>query len=186
MGLIGNIAEVEPLRGQLMADNYISIFCALLDNLADGIEISYNSAGVLAHLVTEDEERWKQLSTSRDSVMDRIVRATRSWDLSTKRFINYRSFRPILRLLPLFLAPASQLWATWALANLTSTDRGKYCPYVTEEGGECLLRALIADHRSSDEVRRLAGIVLENIAMWRVSKLGGGPSEGEEAMQIDD
>ena len=41
---------------ELMADNYISIFCALLDNLADGIEISYNSA-VCSSLITSVKEK---------------------------------------------------------------------------------------------------------------------------------
>ena len=35
----------------------------------------------------------------------------------------YRSFKPILRLLESRDAPASQYWATWALANLTKVYR---------------------------------------------------------------
>ncbi|KAI1704300.1 zyg eleven-related protein 1 [Ditylenchus destructor] len=168
MGLIGNIAEVESLRGQLMDDNYLRIFCTLLDSLADGIEISYNSAGVLAHLVSDGEAAWRGVvRIKRAYVMDEIIRATGTWDLSARRYINYRSFKPILRLLPMFQSPGSQHWAVWALANLTSTDLAKYCRYVEEEGGEELLRVLAIDDRPSPKIRELAGIVLTNMDSWR-------------------
>uniref|UniRef100_A0A8R1TZP5 Zyg eleven-related protein 1 n=1 Tax=Onchocerca volvulus TaxID=6282 RepID=A0A8R1TZP5_ONCVO len=168
MGLIGNIAEVEQLRTQLMLDDYINIFCALLTMLVDGIEISYNSAGVLAHMVSDGEAAWSKVSVSRAFVMDKIIKATNTWDLEAKRFINYRSFKPILRLIPMFDAPASQHWAIWALANLTSTDREKYCAYVLHEGGIPLLQQVASDERSSEKMRSLANIVLKNISEWLV------------------
>ncbi|VDK18869.1 unnamed protein product [Anisakis simplex] len=166
MGLIGNIAEVEQLRSQLMNDAYINIFCALLGMLVDGIEISYNSAGVLAHMVSDGQAAWKCVSVSRDVVMQKIIKATESWDLEARRFINYRSFKPILRLIPMFDAQASQHWAIWALANLTSTDRDKYCAYVRNEGGVPLLELVANDARSSARMRKLANIVLRNINDW--------------------
>lgn len=119
-----------------------------------------------------------------------VFKATETWDLTARRFINYRSFKPILRLIPMFDAPASQHWAIWALANLTSTDskffrqtyvisfffyfRGivkyfleeKYCAYVCNEGGVPLLEVVEKDPRSSDSMRKLASIVLENIRRW--------------------
>uniref|UniRef100_A0A915BJH5 Zyg eleven-related protein 1 n=1 Tax=Parascaris univalens TaxID=6257 RepID=A0A915BJH5_PARUN len=176
MGLIGNIAEVEQLRSELMNDDYINIFCALLSMLVDGIEISYNSAGVLAHMVSDGDAAWKSVSVSRDVVMQKIIRATESWDLKARRFINYRSFKPILRLIPMFDAPASQHWAIWALANLTSTDRDKYCAYVCNEGGVPLLQLVVNDLRSSLRMRELANIVLKNIFDW---KHGINPSTSE-------
>ena len=50
-------------------------FSALLSNLTDGIEISYNSAGVLAHMVSDGADAWQNagLSLARSSVMDKIV-----------------------------------------------------------------------------------------------------------------
>ncbi|CAB3402102.1 unnamed protein product [Caenorhabditis bovis] len=163
MGLIGNIAEVDELRSQLMNDDYVKIFCALLETREDSIEISYNSAGVLAHMVSDGEEVWKPLAVSRDYVMTCIVRATASWQLDTRRFINYRSFRPILRLLPLYHAYASQHWAVWALANLTTTDGEKYCPYVRDEGGLPLLEELVRNEATTVDIRILAQKVLDNI-----------------------
>ncbi|KAE9421107.1 hypothetical protein Angca_005735, partial [Angiostrongylus cantonensis] len=166
MGLIGNIAEVDSLRSQLMNDDYVKIFSALLDLVEDSIEISYNSAGVLAHMVSDGEDAWSNLTIKREQVMASIVKATETWRLDTRRFINYRSFRPILRLLPLWHAYASQHWAVWALANLTTTDGGKYCSYVADEGGIPLLKQLVYDVRTTEPVRRLALMVLSNIENW--------------------
>lgn len=163
MGLIGNIAEVDALRNQLMKDDYVNIFCALLNSQEESIEISYNSAGVLAHMVSDGEEVWKSMTVCREEVMKKIVEATSTWKLATRRFINYRSFRPILRLLPLYHAYASQHWAVWALANLTTTDGEKYCAYVRDEGGVPLLEELADNPNTTSEIRRLARTVLDNI-----------------------
>uniref|UniRef100_A0A914CRH3 Uncharacterized protein n=1 Tax=Acrobeloides nanus TaxID=290746 RepID=A0A914CRH3_9BILA len=175
MGLIGNIAEVETLRGQLMHDEYINIFSSLLRNISDGIEISYNSAGVLAHLVSDGDEAWKsQVNISRDKVMKEIIEATKTWDLTARRYINYRSFKPILRLIPMFESSGSQHWAVWALANLTTTDGAKYCRYVCEEGGIGLLELVVYDESSPARVRDLAKLVLRNIEIWQN---GGNPED---------
>ncbi|VDN26372.1 unnamed protein product [Gongylonema pulchrum] len=86
--------------------------------------------------------------------------------MQARRFINYRSFRPILRLIPMVDSPASQQWAIWALANLTTTDKTKYCPYVVHEGGVPLLEQVVNDSRSTKRMRELANIVLANISDW--------------------
>lgn len=41
--------------------------------LVDGIEISYNSAGVLAHMVSDGDVAWISVSVSREHVMARII-----------------------------------------------------------------------------------------------------------------
>ncbi|CAI4231207.1 unnamed protein product [Auanema sp. JU1783] len=184
MGLIGNIAEVNEFRSQLMKDDYVRIFVALLDLADESLEISYNSAGVLAHMVSDGQDAWEPLSHKRCEVMASIVKATTRWKLDTRRFINYRSFRPILRLLPLWDAYASQHWAVWALANLTTTDGPKYCSYVTNEGGLPLLTDLVKDQRTGDNTRKLARMVLSNIeknmGSWETVE------EGTEAMETLD
>lgn len=86
MGLIGNIAEVENFRCHLMQDEYINIFryfflfliifsfSSLLRNTSDGIEISYNSAGVLSHLVSDGEDAWRtKAHVPRDRIMKEIT-----------------------------------------------------------------------------------------------------------------
>ncbi|TKR67495.1 hypothetical protein L596_023643 [Steinernema carpocapsae] len=201
MGLIGNIAEVESLRRQLMNDAYIQIFCSLLNILVDGIEISYNSAGVLSHMVGDGDEIWtERVTMKRFEVMEKIQNAINTWDLNARRFINYRSFKPILKLLPNFDASASQMWAVWALCNLTITDANKYCPYVCEEGGLELLRNLETDKRTSEEVLNLTKKVLDNVDKWwdkqketeynnelfeQIMARGVEDVEEEEAMEIN-
>uniref|UniRef100_A0A1I7ZS12 Calmodulin n=2 Tax=Steinernema glaseri TaxID=37863 RepID=A0A1I7ZS12_9BILA len=182
MGLIGNIAEVEPLRKQLMKDAYVQIFCNLLTVLIDGIEISYNSAGVLSHMVADGDALWTEnVTLRRDDVQDRIRAAINTWQLEARRFINYRSFKPILKLLDNFDASASQMWAVWALANLTITDANKYCPYVCEEGGLVLLQMLEKDTRTSEEVLRLTKTVLENVAKWQASSSASQSTNAEQS-----
>ena len=55
------------------------------------------------------------------------------WDINTKRNINYRSLAPIISLLGVSHTRECQLWAAWAVANLTLFDEDKYCPLVEEE-----------------------------------------------------
>nr|CAD2157349.1 unnamed protein product [Meloidogyne enterolobii] len=169
MGLIGNIAEVFELRNQLMTNAYLEIFCHLLDNLTESIEISYNSAGVLAHLVSDGDERWAEsgVNIPREDVNRKIVKATEKWDLQARRFINYRSFKPIICLLPQWHSEGAQQWAVWALANLTTTDRKKYCRFIIDEGGLELLENLSVDARSTEAIKNLANIVLRNIDEWK-------------------
>ena len=50
MGLLGNVAECAHLRHRLMRPEYIQRFTDLLDSTSDGIEVSYNAAGILSHI----------------------------------------------------------------------------------------------------------------------------------------
>ena len=59
MGLLGNVAEVPFLRHKLMTKEFVEEFAFLLDSLSDGIEVSYNAAGVLAHMASDGPEVWK-------------------------------------------------------------------------------------------------------------------------------
>ena len=40
MGLLGNVAEVEALRPQLMTAEFVSVFSDLLYSTSDGIEVN--------------------------------------------------------------------------------------------------------------------------------------------------
>ena len=53
--------------------------------------------------------------------------------MEEKRNINYRSLAPIISLLGVSHTRECQLWAAWAVANLTLFDEDKYCPLVEEE-----------------------------------------------------
>lgn len=50
MGLLGNVAECEGLRHRLMKPEYMEKFSDLLLSESDGIEVSYNAAGILSHI----------------------------------------------------------------------------------------------------------------------------------------
>ena len=58
MGLLGNVAEVEELRPKLMTKEFVEEFDFLLDSCRDGIEVSYNAAGVLAHMASDGPGAW--------------------------------------------------------------------------------------------------------------------------------
>ena len=125
MGLLGNVAEVPSLRSHLMTKDFVGEFAALLASNSDGIEVSYNAAGVLAHMASDGEDAWTVEEPSRVQVLESMSRAIDAWSLDTKRNINYRSFEPILRLVRTNHTPQCQQWAVWALANLTRVDGKK-------------------------------------------------------------
>jgi Zyg-11 family protein len=131
MGLFGNVAEVKELRDRLCKNELVKIFRQLLFQTNDGIEIPYNSAGVLVHVMSDGEEEWMKHAKvlnehNRQSVIEDIETAIDKWDLKSERNINYRSFEPIFRLVNQFENPICQRWACWALANLTSVYRKGY------------------------------------------------------------
>lgn len=77
-----NISRFSGTHLQNDSDTFIYIiyiciaqmFRDLLDLIEDSIEISYNSAGVLAHIVSDGDEAWSEVSISRQDVMEHIVR----------------------------------------------------------------------------------------------------------------
>ncbi|KAG7476765.1 hypothetical protein MATL_G00086350 [Megalops atlanticus] len=167
LGLLGNVAEVKALRPQLLTPPFITVFSDLLDSKADGIEVSYNACGVLSHIMFDGPEAWVIEEPRRDVVMERMWEAIRSWDVTSRRNINYRSFEPILRLLPQSIAPVSQHWATWALYNLVSVYSGKYCPLLIKEGGIALLQQVLDMDTSHEETKDMARKVMEHCGNFR-------------------
>uniref|UniRef100_A0A9J8BNT3 Protein zer-1 homolog n=1 Tax=Cyprinus carpio carpio TaxID=630221 RepID=A0A9J8BNT3_CYPCA len=161
LGLLGNVAEVKALRPQLLTKQFITVFSELLDSKADGIEVSYNACGVLSHIMFDGSDVWTMEEPKRSHVMDKMWAAIQSWDVSSRRNINYRSFEPILRLLPQSCAPVSQHWATWALYNLVSVYPSKYCPLLIKEGGVILLQKVLELESSHQETKDMARKVME-------------------------
>lgn len=162
LGLLGNVAEVKALRPQLLTRQFITVFSELLDSKADGIEVSYNACGVLSHIMFDGSEVWTMEEPKRSHVMDKMWAAIQSWDANSRRNINYRSFEPILRLLPQSSAPVSQHWATWALYNLVSVYSSKYCPLLIKEGGVVLLKKVLELESSHQETKDMASKVMEH------------------------
>eukprot|EP00092_Neocalanus_flemingeri_P024231 GFUD01026280.1.p1 GENE.GFUD01026280.1~~GFUD01026280.1.p1 ORF type:complete len:410 (-),score=123.66 GFUD01026280.1:114-1160(-) len=179
MGLLGNVAEVKECRKRLMTSAFVEEFSFLLDSQTDGIEVSYNAAGVLSHMASDGPEAWTITCPARDHVLERLVRAVNRWDINTKRNINYRSLCPIIGLLSVTETRECQLWATWAIANLTKFDEPKYCPLVEQEGGlkyikeiieEIISEGLANTCKPSDVKEKLLGLgqrAVNNIEMWK-------------------
>ena len=114
------------LRNRLCKNDLVGTFRQLLFHSNDGIEIPYNSAGVLVHIMSDGVEAWLKsdcIDHDRQSVIEDIENAIDKWDLKSERNINYRSFEPIFRLVNEFENPICQRWACWALANLTTSYR---------------------------------------------------------------
>ncbi|KAJ8737239.1 hypothetical protein PYW07_000510 [Mythimna separata] len=166
MGLLGNVAEVSLLRPQLMNKLFLAVFFELLDSCSDGIEVSYNAAGVLAHMASDGPQAWTVAEPARDQVLQRVAAAVERWDLRAERNINYRSFEPILSLLNAYHTPECQHWAVWALANLTTVYPDKYCTLVEAEGGLTLLNELLAHPRPYEHIKTLANVVITNCFHW--------------------
>uniref|UniRef100_A0A8C9PK00 Protein zer-1 homolog n=1 Tax=Spermophilus dauricus TaxID=99837 RepID=A0A8C9PK00_SPEDA len=167
LGLLGNVAEVKELRPQLMTSQFISVFSNLLESKADGIEVSYNACGVLSHIMFDGPEAWGVCEPQREEVEERMWAAIQSWDINSRRNINYRSFEPILRLLPQGISPVSQHWATWALYNLVSVYPDKYCPLLVREGGMPLLRDVIKMATARQETKEMARKVIEHCSNFK-------------------
>merc|ERR1712059_10037 len=172
MGLLGNVAEVQSCRKRLMTTEFVAEFSFLLDSQTDGIEVSYNAAGVISHIASDGEEAWTIHNPSRSHVLERLNRAVNRWDLASNRNINYRSLCPIIDLLSVKHTTECQLWATWAIANLTRFDQNKYCPLVQEEGGVRQIKLILDQISQSqpselmDKLLRLCKISLANIETW--------------------
>ncbi|KAJ6641721.1 Protein zer-1 like [Pseudolycoriella hygida] len=75
MGLLGNVAEVKTLRHRLMTSEFIQVFTDLLESSSDGIEVSYNAAGVLAHIASDGVDAWDIERPSRKDVLAKMVNA---------------------------------------------------------------------------------------------------------------
>lgn len=174
MGLLGNVAEVPELRHKLMTREFVEEFAFLLDSYSDGIEVSYNAAGVLAHMASDGAEAWTVRQPERSFVLARMVRAINRWNLKSGRNINYRSFAPIIRLVGARHTPECQLWAVWALANLSTVSPEKYCQLVEEEGGLTLVEEILNNNSGDDtnqssliQVKELARTVRGNVLLWK-------------------
>lgn len=180
MGLLGNVAEVKKLRPRLMTKHFVTVFTTLLDSNSDGIEVSYNAAGVLSHMASDGPSAWTLSSPRREDVLQRMVGAIEHWDLHTERNINYRSFEPILYLARIYHTPECQHWAVWALANLTRVYPKKYCSLVEAEGGIHLLEEIIQHEQPYARIKELAAMVVMHCRHYHEQQLleASGPLDG--------
>uniref|UniRef100_A0A9J7XZ68 Protein zer-1 homolog n=1 Tax=Cyprinus carpio carpio TaxID=630221 RepID=A0A9J7XZ68_CYPCA len=160
LGLLGNVAEVKALRPQLLTKQFITVFSELLDSKADGIEVSYNACGVLAHIMFDGSDVWTMEEPKRSHVMDKMWAAIQSWDVSSRRNINYSlSLSLSLSLsvsvsVSLSLSPPPLSLSLWSVAS-------KYCPLLIKEGGVILLQKVLELESSHQETKDMARKVME-------------------------
>ena len=64
-----------------MTSQFIEEFSFLLDSGRDGIEVSYNAAGVLAHIASDGPVAWTIETPVREHVLERLERAVNRWRL---------------------------------------------------------------------------------------------------------
>ena len=179
-GLLGNVAEVPQLRPRLMTKEFVEEVADLLVPRQEGMEVSHNAAGVLAHLASDGAAAWTIKEPDREDVLERLGRAITRWDIGASRNITYRSFAPLLSLARLSSTPQCQMWAVWALANLTSVTPEKHCSLLLQEGGLALMEDLL--QQNCEEVRDWAGLVKNNLLH---SQQQSGQSGTEEIRAIN-
>lgn len=71
-------------------NDFFSLGSNLLESKADGIEVSYNACGVLSHIMFDGPEAWGICEPHREEVVKRMWAAIQSWDINSRRNINYR------------------------------------------------------------------------------------------------
>lgn len=71
MFLQNNVAEVRELHSKLMWKDFIDTIGELL--CSTEIEVSYFSAGIIAHLISRGEQAWTLSPTQRKSLMEQLV-----------------------------------------------------------------------------------------------------------------
>ena len=166
MGLLGNVAECPDLRHRLMVKEYINCFSEMLFSESDGIEISYNAAGILSHIASDGEEVWLKYlpNVDRGLILDQMRLTISKWKINSKRNINYRSFEPILRLIsPNVTNYEAQYWAVFALVNLTRVHSSKYCQLLMDDGGVEILQDLLARPNLPEYIAKYAKLTLYQV-----------------------
>jgi len=171
MGLLGNIAENKSCRKYMMENSdIVKEFSLLLDSQSDGIEVSYNAAGVVSHIGYDGPDAWTLEDPDRQFVLDKMVTAIHRWPVDSDRSINYRSLVPILILLECAVCPEAQLWAAWAIANLTTYDPPRFARLTVEEGGDKIIKQLNLEcYRADlrDKMTELKQIIIQNTEQYK-------------------
>ena len=184
-GLLGNLAEVPHLRPKLMTKELVEEMADLLDSDQYGMAVSYNAAGVLAHLASDGAAAWTFLEPGREEVLERLGRAVSRWDVRYrwKININYKSLAPIISLAGLSSTPQCQMWAVWALANLTSVRPEEHCSLLLQEGGLALMETIL--QQNCGEVRDWARLVRNNLRAWQAGDhQRPAPGDSQEIQEI--
>jgi len=173
VGVLGNVAETPSLRNNLMTKDIMEEFGFLLRS--NDPEISFYAGGVLANMTSQGEAVWDIEYPSRNNILTSLGEVITTWDLELDKSINYRSLSPILHLAKVDHTVQCQLWAVWAMANLTTVMPEEYCRMVVEEGGLTVVEDIIDNHHHK-QLRSLAETVRSNVVRWKKERGAVRPS----------
>lgn len=151
LGLLNNIAEVERLRVHLMKESFLLALRKLLHSRH--IDVSYFSAGIIAHLSSDGPASWTVDTVDRDEILRDLGHVVMKWVTPSSEMVAYRSFVPFFSLLNCYEAPQVQLWAAWAINHVCSKNAQRYCMMLVEEHGDVILKA-ISECQAADETVR--------------------------------
>ncbi|KAM9450399.1 protein zer-1 homolog isoform 2-T2 [Clarias gariepinus] len=167
LGLLWNVAEVKELRPQLLTKQVITAVSNLLCKKTNGIKVSYNACEFLSHIMLDGPEVWTVENPNRDMVIEKMVGAIQSWDVTSYQIIEYRSFESILPLLSQSISPVSQHWAMWTLYRLVFIDPKIYSELLVKEGGIALLQRVLQLESSHQDTKTMARKVMEKCGIFK-------------------
>jgi len=153
LGLFNNIAEVNHLRQHLMDKTFINHLSVLLQSR--NIEVSYFAAGIVAHLVSDEDISWKSCDITQTQMSAELWRIVIGWKTPSDEMVAYRSFKPFFPLLAVGQHKSVQLWAAWAVHHVTSKNATKYCQMLSQQQVHQVLLNLV---RSADTDITIANI----------------------------
>uniref|UniRef100_A0A8C8R5X8 Zyg-11 family member A, cell cycle regulator n=1 Tax=Pelusios castaneus TaxID=367368 RepID=A0A8C8R5X8_9SAUR len=164
LGLLNNVAEVRELQSKLMWKDFIDSLSELLCSAE--IEVSYFSAGIIAHLLSRGEQSWTLSQTQRKSLIEQLHSTILKWPTPKCKMIAlvaYRSFNPFYPLLDCFTIPGVQLWAVWAIQHVCCKTPARYCSMLIEEGGLQHLYNIKENNQSDPDVLRINTEILDSV-----------------------
>ncbi|XP_019334749.1 protein zyg-11 homolog B isoform X2 [Alligator mississippiensis] len=164
LGLLNNVAEVRELHSKLMWKDFIDTIGELL--CSTEIEVSYFSAGIIAHLISRGEQAWTLSPTQRKSLMEQLHSAVLKWPTPRCKMVAlvaYRSFSPFYPLLDCFTIPGVQLWAVWAIQHVCCKTPARYCSMLIEEGGLRHLRDIKENEQTDPDVLQITAEILDSV-----------------------
>ena len=82
--------DFDASGGIHISQTYLIFISTLLESKSDGIEVSYNAAGIFSHILADGIQVWTIEEPSREETMLRMIGAIEQWPLTSQRNINYR------------------------------------------------------------------------------------------------
>ncbi|KAK3092105.1 hypothetical protein FSP39_025250 [Pinctada imbricata] len=158
LGLLNNIAEVTKLRKYLMREDFLMLSKGLMQGAQ--IDVSYFAAGIIAHLASDGIESW-MVSSEKEDILIELGKVVLQWKQPEAEMVAYRSFNPFFPLLRCHAAPSVQLWAVWAIQHVCTKNSERYCPMLEKEGGADILRELVTDKSTNNDVSYIAEKILQ-------------------------